>query len=880
MTHDHPAIRLGGDPAYMAPAGGAGMMPPSSQFAGEKLEAISSFRDFCLGKAIPAYPMEIFLEVSNVCDLKCTMCSDFSGHNPHRGAAIHAKKRGFIDTGMILDRFEPLLRHALSVHCFGGGEPTIHPDFRRIIERVSGYEVLIDFFTNGMHFDSGLAEFLVEGGIHKVVISFSGLTRDVYEGFYLGGRYDKVLAGVRRIAELKRAGGTPYPIIEINSLGFRQHVAAFDSFVEMMAGHGANVVHLKQLQRWPHISHIDPHVSIMRPWVEGEIIARAEAIGRRLGVQVSADQYLRMGVGSEDEYRRRIAEMAENQGTPAARPSGQPPVRALKLNEDKTVVQALFRTEASPRPDFHCMEPFKTLFVTRNGSIRPCCFHNHGSWHLGDATRSDPLEIWRGVGFQVMRDAILAGRYPLELCGPCLAKRLGPEEHFVHDQVRAYLAWHQSRFGPGLRDALARQAPNAVNDMASTRGRQIVARVRRSAGPVPADADRADVLTGLPASPMLDQTIAAVIEGNLEQVGEEIVGWVWSPIRSHARLPVSVWYDEQRIAHGVADVMRADLAEAGKGDGAHGFHLVLPLAKEKGRQVVVTVGDDPGQLQFRPPAPTVIDIAEYFRHQRLSPSDLEQIIADIGSPRICVSLVTGRCGSTYLSEIVSLYGRFGTGSEPLNPFLVSTDDAPARELSPFLRRRLFERNLAGGIVYFQMAPREFRRLLRLLPDSFVETATVSSIRRRNIISQAISFAVATSSGLWHNYGLEELEHGPELNDDFIELAKSHVDNILESEVLIEEFRSHYGTRFVGNIFYEDIVSSPLETISSMMMMHGHTPAIGDLSRTIASEAGTKKIRYRSFPSAYERVLERFPDLWDLLRKRLGDESCIGDHPPE
>lgn len=569
------------------------------QFLADKLAAILSFRDFCLGGEVASFPLETFLEVSNVCDLKCTMCADFSGESHQRAQTIQAKRRGLIDADAIIERLDPVLRHTLSVHCFGGGEPTIHPDFRRIVGHLAHYDVLIDFFTHGQHLDQAMVEFLMDSGIHKVTVSLSGLTRAVYDRYYLGGDFDRVITGLRRIADCKAAAGSPYPIVEINSLGFRPHVAEFDAFVARMAELGANAIHLKQVQRWPHLPHLHQHVSIFRPWVEGEILARAAAIGQRVGVTVDASQYMAMGAADEQDYRLRLAEMDRELASVA--PATAPParsvamIRSLDLSESRETVQSLFRTAAPPfAAPFHCMEPFKTLFVTRNGLVRPCCFHNHWSWHLGDITAANAMEIWNGVGYGVARDAIIDGKYPLELCGPCLDKRLGPRNHGAHDQIRAYLAWHRARFGPVLGEELARRAPNVLNDIATAKAERIVARQRRE----PEQGDPAGLLARLPVSPLLDHTVSAAVEGYLEHVGEEVVGWAWSPLLPGRRLPVSVWQGRRRIAHATADIMRQDLRDAGKGDGAHGFHMLLPIGLP---DLTVTIGDDPGRLRFPGP---------------------------------------------------------------------------------------------------------------------------------------------------------------------------------------------------------------------------------------------------------------------------------------
>ena len=549
----------------------------TSRHSGDKLAAIRSFHAFC-GGAIPApaWPLELFLEASNVCDLKCAMCREFSAYHLHRPAGLRATPRGFLDLEMI-GRLDPLLRRALLVHCFGYGEATLHPQFRAMIEQVSRYEPLIDFFTHGMHLDEEVCRFLVDHNVYKVTISLSGLNRAVYDAFYIGGDYDRVLAGIRRLAAAK--AGRRYPLIEINSLSFREHVETFDAFVELMAAQGADIVHLKQLQHFEVAPQVQPHISVMRPWVEGEIVRRAVAAGTRLGIQVNADQYLALGVADEAAYHQRLREISTEVSLPVSEPAAGTP-RALALSEDKETVSGLLAPRDAGTSGFACMEPFKTLYLTRNGAVKPCCFANSNAWHLGDVGGSGAEDIWNGIGFEVVREAIMDGRYSQDICGRCLSRQLGPKSHFAHDLIGTYLDWHGSHFGHGLHQVLADADPQALLEISRSPGHVIAARHR----------------TSPPAA--LDGTVAALpddaVQGYVEQVGDLVVGWAWSPNLPDARLPVSVWGDDcSLLAQGNANIMRGDLAEAGKGDGGHGFRIPLPAGHGGLRDALsVSVGND------------------------------------------------------------------------------------------------------------------------------------------------------------------------------------------------------------------------------------------------------------------------------------------------
>ena len=488
----------------------------TSNFAASKLEAIGSYADFCRTGTSPAYPLEIFLEISNICDLKCAMCVQFSALNARRLEWMKSRARGFMDQGEISPNLEKALSHALLVHCFGYGEPTIHPTFRSFLDLVSRHEVLIDFFTNGMHLDKEFCRFLVERRVYKITVSFSGATKEMYENIYLGGDFEKVLNGLKCLADTKKALGSRYPIIEINSLAFRDHVARFDDFVTLMADHGANVVMLKPLQAHKAIPALFEHVSIMRPQIEGKIVDRAVRIGRRRDVEVNPIFYVQKGAADEGGYDRQVAALkgeADRAFAETGRAFGDNPIsqfgtmasglepirspdkekrgqRILSLDSPEAIARSLLgvRPAASGADAFYCMEPFKTLYISRNGGSKPCCFANPESWHLGDAKAEDALSVWRGTGFEVTRSAIAGDEYPMGNCEGCIRRKSGPRDHFAHGLLENYLTWHRRHFSADLRKLLATQMPDAIRLMAST-PQAIMARARQTAAAVsPSDA--------------------------------------------------------------------------------------------------------------------------------------------------------------------------------------------------------------------------------------------------------------------------------------------------------------------------------------------------------------------------------------------------------
>ena len=69
-------------------------------------------------------------------------------------------------------------------------------------------------------------------------------------------------------------------------------------------------------------------------------------------------------------------------------------------------------------------------------------------------------------------------------------------------------------------------------------------------------------------------------EGRIESLKTgEISGWVWNAAEPNSALRVSVMRDGAVVQSAMADIFRDDLLRAGKGDGRHGFRIILSPAQ-------------------------------------------------------------------------------------------------------------------------------------------------------------------------------------------------------------------------------------------------------------------------------------------------------------
>jgi MoaA/NifB/PqqE/SkfB family radical SAM enzyme len=524
----------------------------------------------------------MFLEVSNVCDLSCVMCPTFSAFNAERKTSIRMHDPGFLKEDEVFKAVGPLLERALVVHAFGYGEPTIHPSFKSFLTHLSRYEVLIDFFTNGMHMTDDLVEHLVDLSIHHVTVSFSGSTKQDYESVYQGGKFETVLAGLARLRDRKRTCGSRFPRVHIHSLSFDHHLRHLDDFVELMAGHGVDEIEVTPLVEHEMLPAMTGHASDTRSPEIRSVVERAKEIAASRGVTLYVHPDLQPSADVGPDPERKIIEesrvpvsqfqevAAHLSEKPLAPVVPDPPPLDPDHESRDEMRRRLGIGQLALATNFVCLEPFKTFYLRRGGQVKPCCYMRDDAPGLGTIRRDSGEKIWNGDPFGLFRSSILAGQYPAHACGSCLANRLAPIEHLLEKVLRDYTDWHPDAQGyPFDMDTRATLIPVRTGEQIAAR--HWARRPKASSGP---DADQrlSRLLALMEGVTRLEKPHTALVEGWVDHVsGRGVTGWAWSPIYPDLRLPVSVWKNGRKIADLIACEFRPDLATMGKGDGRFGF---------------------------------------------------------------------------------------------------------------------------------------------------------------------------------------------------------------------------------------------------------------------------------------------------------------------
>ena len=150
-------------------------------------------------------PVNVEIDLSNRCDLKCAGCHFAYTHTRGPWAGKADKPLRHIDGGdlmplpLALSMLDQLAAAGVkSVTWTGGGEPTLHPYFDTIVRHAAHRGLQQGIYTHGGHISAERAD-LLKTMCAWVYISLDAANADAYLAYKGVNRYDRVLAGMHRL---------------------------------------------------------------------------------------------------------------------------------------------------------------------------------------------------------------------------------------------------------------------------------------------------------------------------------------------------------------------------------------------------------------------------------------------------------------------------------------------------------------------------------------------------------------------------------------------------------------------------------------------------------------------------------------------------------
>jgi radical SAM protein with 4Fe4S-binding SPASM domain len=312
-------------------------------------------------KSAPAYPKSIWVEPTNICNLKCSWCYQSTG-------SMNRKKGSMtLETyNRIISEVKPF-KPEISLHL--AGESLLHKDFFTFVEIAKQNGLVIGVTTNGTLLRKDDFKIL-KTGIDTINISLAGTDREDYLRVRGTDDFDAIRQDVIDLARMKVELKSPSKIY-LNVTATEQNAPNLASFKsEFGAIEGIEGVIIRDLMDW-----------------QGSVDT-AQMKVKRAG------------------FKGRLARI----------------VRGNEILFSLYMVMRNVRKSRRLRGRTYCSSVCTSAGILWDGTVVPCCLDYNGSINLGNINEKGFVEIWNGDAMARLRKTLKSVRSAKQhpVCGPCL----------------------------------------------------------------------------------------------------------------------------------------------------------------------------------------------------------------------------------------------------------------------------------------------------------------------------------------------------------------------------------------------------------------------------------------------------------------------------
>lgn len=292
---------------------------------------------------IPRKPRHIQIEVTNRCNMDCSMC-------PREDLEIELEHMDWDKFVAVVDQ----LQSKEDVTLTGWGEPFLHPEIFDMIRhcKYRGHKVMIT--SNGLFTKPDVIDQILASGLNALTFSIDNVEASdrVAEGHNNNGVYRNIEA----IARLRKKGSLS---LRLQSTLHTDCENDLYDVIRYAAKMGCEVVNVGRLDR-----KYAPNLKRPSLREEGRIFRNADRIARSLGVQLDWIQY------SVSKGITRI-------------------------------VYELLRKKLH-RSGKYCLKTFDNAYISREGNVTPCCLLPQAK--MGNMLNQKLETIWKSSGFNDFRE--------------------------------------------------------------------------------------------------------------------------------------------------------------------------------------------------------------------------------------------------------------------------------------------------------------------------------------------------------------------------------------------------------------------------------------------------------------------------------------------
>lgn len=189
------------------------------------------------------FPSRVEIETTSFCNARCSHCEYTTLGRPHAHMEMGLYKK-------IIDECDQYKQYCREVFLFWMGEPFLDPKFFEKVEYAKQKKSFkVTSYSNGSLLTAENCQKLIESGLDSIVFGADGATPKSYEAIRIGLSYERMVDGIRRLADLKRKLGAKKPHIHVQMVLTPLNYEEAGLFNETWAGI-ADEISLRKMVVW------------------------------------------------------------------------------------------------------------------------------------------------------------------------------------------------------------------------------------------------------------------------------------------------------------------------------------------------------------------------------------------------------------------------------------------------------------------------------------------------------------------------------------------------------------------------------------------------------------------------------------------------------
>ena len=160
-------------------------------------------------------PPVLTIEPTNLCNLKCPLCTTGSGEMERVGGRMTLDTFNRIMDTLGRDIFFLLIYHQ--------GEPYINKHFHDFVRIAKSRKIYVTTSTNGHYFTAKSIRETIASGLDSMIVSIDGTKQASYARYRVGGSLDRVINGTADLMEERRRMRSRTPNVALQFLVMRHN---------------------------------------------------------------------------------------------------------------------------------------------------------------------------------------------------------------------------------------------------------------------------------------------------------------------------------------------------------------------------------------------------------------------------------------------------------------------------------------------------------------------------------------------------------------------------------------------------------------------------------------------------------------------------------